>query len=101
MDVKYEYELYIILYNLTNSSANPGRQFNMNCTNFTVEEWKSLNLTRSVAATLGVIIIFAIFFDSWCITEHILELISVTVYLYLIIATLLNEIAGVISMEHQ
>ena len=95
MDMKYE--LYI--YNLINSSANPGRQFNMNCTNFTVEEWKSLNLTRSIAATLGVAMTFAILLFLMYYKAY--SSLFQRLYLYLIIATLLNEIVGVISVDHQ
>ena len=35
-------------------------KFNMNCTNFSEGDWKSLNLVRSIAAILGTMIIFAI-----------------------------------------
>ena len=78
---------------------NESQWFNMNCTNFTIREWKSLNLVRSIAAILGVLIILAIL--SFLIYYKAYQSLFQRLYLYLIIATLLNELAGVISIEHQ
>lgn len=73
--------------------------FNMNCTNFTIGDWKSLNLVRSVAAIIGVVVILAIL--SFLIYYKAYSSLFQRLYLYLIVATLLNEITGVISIEHQ
>ena len=80
-------------------NENESEWFNMNCTNFTIREWKSLNLVRSIAAMLGVVIILAIL--SFLIYYKAYRSLFQRLYLYLIIATLLNELAGVISIEHQ
>ena len=71
----------------------------MQCTNFTVGDWKSLNLVRSIAATLGALIILAIL--SFSIYLKAYSSLFQRLYLYLMIATLLNEISGIISVEHQ
>ena len=75
-----------------------GSQFNMNCTNFTDANWKSLNLVRSVAAILGTVIILAILL--FLIYNKLYSSLFQRLYLYLIIATLLSDISGVISIEH-
>ena len=75
-----------------------GSQFNMNCTNFTEADWKSLNLVRSIAAVLGTIIICAIL--SFLVYYKVYSSLYQRLYLYLIIATLLSEISGVVSIEH-
>ena len=75
-----------------------GSQFNMNCTNFTEADWKSLNLVRSVAAVLGTLIIFAIL--CFLIYYKVYSSLYQRLYFYLIIATLLSEIVGVVSIEH-
>ena len=79
-------------YNVTES------QFNMNCTNFTEENWKSLNLARSIAATIAITIILAILL--FLIYNKLYSTLFQRLYLYLIIATLLSDLSGVISMEH-
>ena len=75
-----------------------GSQFNMNCTDFTEAEWKSLNLVRSIAAVFGTMIISAILL--FLIYYKVYSSLYQRLYLYLIIATLLSEIHGVVSMEH-
>lgn len=81
-------------YNLLNES-----QFNTHCTNFSDWDWKSLNLVRSIAATVGAVIIVAIL--SFLLYYKAYSSLFQRLYLYLIIATLLNEIVGIISIEHQ
>ena len=73
-------------------------QFNMNCTNFTEADWKSLNLIRSIAATLGTVMILAIL--SFLIYYKVYSSLLQRLYLYLIVSTLLSDITGVISVEH-
>ena len=79
--------------------VNESQWFNMNCTNFTIGDWKSLNLVRSVAAIIGVVVILAIL--SFLIYYKSYSSLFQRLYLYLIVATLLNETAGVVSIEHQ
>ena len=83
------------LYNVINSDS----QFNMNCTKFTEGNWKSLNLVRAIASVLGTVIILAIllFLIHYKVYSSLLQ----RLYVYLIIATLLCEITGVINIEHQ
>ena len=82
------------------SCPDGSKGFNMNCTtDFTSEDWKSLNLVRSIAAMMGAIIILAIL--SFLIYFKAYRSLFQRLYLYLIIATLLNEIVGIISIEHR
>ena len=74
-------------------------QFNMNCTSFTEGDWKSLNLVRSIAAILGTVIILAIL--CFLIYYKVYSSLFQRLYLYLITVTLLSEITGVVSIEHQ
>jgi len=76
-----------------------GSQFNMNCTKFTEYDWKSLNLVRSIAAMIGTVIILAILL--FLIYNKLYSSLFQRLYLYLIIATLLSDFSGVISIEHQ
>jgi len=75
-----------------------GSQFNMNCTNFTACDWRSLNLARSITATIGTAIILAILL--FLVYNKLYSSLFQRLYLYLIIATLLSDISGVISIEH-
>ena len=85
------------LYSESDYDLN-GSQFNMNCTNFTDANWKSLNLVRSVAAIVGTVIILAILL--FLVYNKLYSSLFQRLYLYLIIATLLSDISGVISIEH-
>ena len=58
----------------------------------------SLNLVRSIAAILGTVIILAILL--FLIYNKLYSSLFQRLYLYLIIATLLSDISGVISIEH-
>ena len=71
----------------------------MNCTNFTEADWRSLNLVRSVAAMLGALVILATL--SLLIYYKAYSSLFQRLYLYLIVMTLLSEVTGVISIEHQ
>ena len=74
--------------------------FNINCThNLCTEEWRSLNLVRSVLAFLGLLMVLAILVFLICYKAY--SSLFQRLYLYLIIATLLNELVGVVSIEHQ
>ena len=76
-----------------------GSQFNMNCTNFTEHDWIFLNLVRSIAATLGAVIILVLLLFLICYKAY--SSLFQRLYLYLIIVTLLNEMTGIVSIEHQ
>ena len=81
-----------------NNASGP-EWFNMNCTDFTIGAWKSLNLLRGILTMLGAIIILAIL--SFLIYFKAYRSLLQRLYLYLIIATLLSEITGILSIEHQ
>ena len=87
--------------NLTEQQINQSLHwFNMNCTHdLCIEKWRSLNLVRSLLAFLGslvilIILLFLIYYKTY-------SSLFQRLYLYLIIATLLNELVGVVSIEHQ
>ena len=82
-----------------NTAMSYGSRFNMNCTNFTEDDWTSLNLVRSIAATLGAVIILAILLFLICYKAY--SSLFQRLYLYLIIVTLLNEMTGIVSIDHQ
>ena len=69
-----------------------GSQFNMNCTNFTEHEWKSLNLVRSIAATVGAVIILVILL--FLIVCKACSSLFQRLYLYLIICLLYTSDAA-------
>ena len=74
-------------------------QFNLNCTNFTVDQLKVLNLTRGVTAMVcaGVtlsIIIFLVYHKAFSSMFQRL-------YIYLLIVTFLIELSISLSVEHQ
>ena len=82
------------------SAYNVNRsQFNMNCSNFTDYDWKSLNLARSIGTMIGTVISLAILL--FLVYNKFYSSLFQRLYLYLIIATLVSEISGVISIEHQ
>ena len=76
-----------------------GSQFNMNCTNFTEADWGSLNLVRSTASMIGTLIVLAILV--FLIYYKAYSSLFQRLYLYLIIATLLSELNGVLSIDRQ
>jgi hypothetical protein len=88
-------------HNLTEQQINQSLHwFNINCThNLCIEEWRSLNLVRSVLAFLGSLLVLAILV--FLIYYKAYSSLFQRLYLYLIIATLLNELVGVVSIEHQ
>ena len=74
-------------------------QFNLNCTNFTEPQLKSLNLTRSVMAAVCVVIlllilVFLLAYKAYSTTFQRL-------YLYVVIATVFSELIQVLGIEHQ
>ena len=88
-------------HNLTEQQINQSLHwFNINCTHdLCTEEWRSLNLVRSVLAFLGSLMVLAILV--FLIYYKAYSSLFQRLYLYLIIATLLNELVGVVSIEHQ
>ena len=75
------------------------KSFNYHCTNFTEHDWKSLNLAKSVTAMPGAVVILVIL--SFLIYHKAYSTLFQRLYLYLMIATLLNEMSSIISIEHQ
>lgn len=87
------------LHSYSSEVKKESSQFNMHCTNFTVGQWKSLNLIRSVGASIGVVILFAILF--FLIHSKAYKTLFQRLYFYLIIVTILNQLTGIVSIEHQ
>lgn len=74
-------------------------QWNESCTEgISEDDWASLNIVRSVAASFGAVIMVAILV--FLIRSRAYKTLFQRLYLYLIIATLLNEVVGVVSIEH-
>ena len=73
-------------------------QFPVNCSNFTVHQFKVLNLTRSVTASvcLVIILLMVLLLFFYRAYESILQ----RLFFYLSVVTLLYEIANVLQMEH-
>ena len=98
---------FFFLIGLTSSAAllpedgsmYPQSQFNLNCTNFTVEQLKSLNLIRGISGatslfTLALILLFLIFYKAYSSTLQRL-------FAHLTIVTCLRDVSFVIQIEHQ
>ena len=80
--------------------ADNRSQWYENCTvGISEYDWASLNLIRSVAASFGAVIIICILL--LLVYSKSYSTLFQRLYLYLIVATLLNETVGVISIEHQ
>lgn len=76
-----------------------GSQFNMNCTNFTEEEFKLINRFRSITAIICAVIIGAMLLFLICYKAY--SSLFQRLFLYLIIGTLLTEIVTALTIEHQ
>ena len=74
-------------------------QFNMNCTTFTTEDFKFLNRLRNITAILCVAITLAIMV--FLIYQKAYSSLFQRLYFYLVIGTLLAELAVGLSIEHQ
>ena len=79
-------------------SANES-QFNMNCTDFTVEDMKFFNRLRNITALICAAITLAILLFLIC--QKAYSSLFQRLYLYLVIGTLLTEIAVGLTIEHQ
>lgn len=75
------------------------QQFNINCTTFTGEELKAINLTRSIVAILCVIIVVLILVLLLCHKAYTSTFQRL--YIYVIIATLISESVQACGIEHQ
>ena len=75
-----------------------GSQFNLNCTNFTVEELKFLNRSRNIPAMICAVITLAILLYLICSKAY--SSLFQRLYLYLVIGTLFAETAIALSIEH-
>ena len=74
-------------------------QFNMNCTTFTTEDFKFLNRLRNITAIVCAVITLAILV--FLIYQKACSSLFQRLYLYLVIGTLLAEVAVGLSIEHQ
>ena len=73
-------------------------QFNMNCTNFTVEDLKFFNRLRNITALICAGIALAILLFLIC--QKAYSSLFQRLYLYLVIGTLLAETAVGLNIEH-
>lgn len=83
----------------TSTMEEEDSQFNLNCTNFTGEQLKAINLTRSIMAVVCVIILVLILLFLLCHKAYSTTFQSL--YLYVIIATVFSELIQAIGVEHQ
>ena len=74
-------------------------QFNMNCTDFTIEDFKFFNRLRSITAIICATITLALLL--FLISHKEYSSLFKRLYLYLVIGTLLNQIAVGLNIEHQ
>ena len=74
-------------------------QFNMNCTNFTLEEFEFFNRLRSITGTICMMILFFILLFLICYKAY--STVFQRLYMYLVIGSVLSEIVTVLMMEHQ
>ena len=74
-------------------------QFNLNCTTFTGEQLKAINLTRSIVAIICVVIVALILLFLLCHKAY--SSTFQRLYIYVIIATLFSETIQACSIEHQ
>ena len=79
--------------------SNNGSRFNMNCTNFTVEEFEFINRFRSITAIACMVILMAILLFLICSKAY--STVFQRLYVYLIIANILAEIVTSLTIEHQ
>jgi len=80
-------------------SAYPLSQFNLNCSNTTVEQLKKLNLARGISGAISLmmvasILLFLVFYRAYGSTLQRL-------FFHLTIVTCLHDVSFVIELEHQ
>ena len=80
-------------------TENNGSQFNLDCTNFTVEDFKSLNRLRNITAFVCAAVTLAILIFLIC--RKAFTSLFKRLYLYLVVGTLFAEIALTLNIEHQ
>ena len=76
-----------------------GSQFNMNCTDFTIEDLKFFNRLRNITALLCAAITLVILL--FLIYQKAFSSLFQRLYFYLVIGTLLTELAVGLNIEHQ
>lgn len=74
-------------------------QFNLNCTNFTAEQLKGFNLTRSITAILCTAVIIIILLNFFLSKSYKNSGVQ-KLYIALIIGSIITEIVHAIGMEH-
>ena len=80
-------------------SAYPQSQFNLNCSNITVEQLKKLNLAKGISGSISLtmvalILLFLVFYRAYGSTLQRL-------FIHLTIVTCLHDVSFVIELEHQ
>jgi len=75
-----------------------GLQYNLNCTNFTIKQLDSINLSREITAGTCIILLFLILFIL-CYSKAYTSTIE-RLFLYLIVADIVREILLTASLEH-
>ena len=74
-------------------------QFNLNCTNFTIEDLKFFNRLRNITALICAAITLAILLFLICHKAY--SSLFQRLYFYLVVGTLLAETAVGLNIEHQ
>jgi len=81
------------------ASRSPRSQFDLNCSNFTQEQLKKLNLARGISGavsllTVASILLFLVFYKAYTTTLQRL-------FVHLTIVTCLHDVSYVLQLEHQ
>ena len=74
-------------------------QFHLNCTNFTTDQLKYINLTRSVTAMVCVLMVVLVLL--FLIANKAYTSTLQRLYIYLLIGTLFSEAIQAVGLEHQ
>ena len=82
-------------------SAYPQSQFNLNCTNYTMEQLKDLNLARGIAGAVSLLTVTIWYFSSWCSIKHTQLHFMQHLFVHLTIVTCLRDVSFMIQIEHQ
>ena len=74
-------------------------QFNMNCTNFSLEEFKFINRCRSITGTICMMILLAVLLFLICSKAY--STVFQRLYMYLVVGHVLSGIVAALLIEHQ
>ena len=79
--------------------AYPQSQFNLNCSNFTVEQLKTINLARGITGAVSLVIVTSIFLFLVLYKAYTTTLQRL--FVHLTIVTCLHDVSFVMELEHQ